>query len=53
MGLMLAWKRLGIYPYYLVIINMLVFNSSFVASLLQTVLESNQVLAYVFKNVKM
>ena len=41
------------YPYYLVIIDVLFFNRSFVIFLLRAVLESNQVLAYVFKNVKM
>ena len=51
--LTLAWKRLSIYLYYLVIMNELFFNHRFVMFLSQTVLESNQVLAYVFKNVKM
>ena len=49
-GLALAWKRLSIYLYYLVIINMLSFNRRFVMFLLLTVLESNQVLTDVFKN---
>ena len=49
-GLALAWKRLSIYLYYLVIINMLSFNRRFVMFLLLTVLESNQVLTDEFKN---
>ena len=49
-GLALTWKRLSIYLYYLVIINMLSFNRRFVMFLLLTVLESNQVLTDEFKN---
>ena len=52
MRLAFTWKRLSIYPYYLVIINMLFFNRKLVTFILRTVLESNQVLTYVFKNVK-
>ena len=52
-GLVLAWKRLSTYLYYLVFINMSPFNRRFVMFLLRTVLESNQVLTDVFKNVKM
>ena len=52
-GLILEWKRLSIYPYYPVIINMLFFNRRFVTFLLRAILESNEVLADVFKNVKM
>ena len=50
--LALAWKRLSINLYNLVIINMLSFNHRFVIFLLQTILESNQILTNVFKNVK-
>ena len=52
-GLVLAWKRLNTYLYYLVFINMLPFNRRVVIFLLWTGLESNQVLTDVFKNVKM
>ena len=51
-GLALAWKRLSTYLYYLVFINMSPFNRRFVMFLLRAVLESNQVLTDVFKNVK-
>ena len=51
-GLALAWKRLSIYLYYLVITNMLSFNRRFVMFLSRTVLQSNQALTDVFKNVK-
>ena len=50
--LALAWKRLSTYLYFLVFINMLSFNRMFVMFLLQTVVESNQVLTDVFKYVK-
>ena len=52
-GLALAWRSLDTYLHYLVFINMLSFNRRFVMFLFQTVLENNQVLTYVFKNVKM
>ena len=52
-GLALAWKRLCSYLYYLVFIDMLSFNRRFVMFFLRTVLESNQVLTDVLKNVKM
>ena len=52
-GLVLAWKRLSTYLYYLVFINMLPFNRRFLMFLLRTVLEGNQVLTVVFKRVKM
>ena len=52
-GLALAWKRLSIYLYYLVITSMLSFNGKFVIFLSRTVLESNQALIDVFKNMKM
>ena len=41
------------YLYYLVIINMLPFNRRFLMLFLGTVLENNQLLTDVFKNVKM
>ena len=50
--LALAWKRLSIYLFYLVFIKMLFFDRRFVMFLLRTVLESNQDLTDVFKNVK-
>ena len=53
MRLALGWKRLSIYLYYLVIVNMLSFNRRFVIVLLRTILERNQILTEVFKNVKM
>ena len=52
-GLRLAWRRLKLYPYYLVIMNMLFFNARFVTFLLRTILENDQVLAYVLKTIKM
>ena len=52
-GLVLAWKRLSTYFYYLVFINMLPFNREFVMFLLWISLGNNQVLTDVFKNVKM
>ena len=52
-GLALAWNRLSICLYYLVIINMLSFNRRFGMFLLRTALENNQVLTDVLKNVKM
>ena len=51
--LALAWKRLIIYLYYLVIINILPFNRRFAIFLFRTVLESNQILTNISKNVKM
>ena len=53
MRLALGWKRLSIYLYYLVIVNMLSFNRRFVIVLLRTILERNQILTEVSKNVKM
>ena len=53
MRLALGWKRLSIYLYYLVIVNMLSFNRRFVIALLRTILERNQILTEVFKNVNM
>ena len=50
--LALAWKRLSTYVYFLVLINMLSFNHMFVMFLIQTVVESNQVLTDAFKYVK-
>ena len=50
--LALAWKRLSIYLFYLVFIEMLFFDRRFVMFLLRTVLKSNQDLTDVFKNVK-
>ena len=52
-GLVLAWKKLNTYLYYLVFINILPFNREFVMFLLWIGLESNQILTDVFKNVKM
>ena len=52
MRLTLPCKRISIYPYYLIIVNLLFFNCRFIMFLLRTLLESNQVLAYVFKNIK-
>ena len=53
MGLALAWNRSSIYLYCQVVINMLSSNGRFVMFLQQTILERNQVLTYVFENVKM
>ena len=53
MRLALGWKRLSIYLYYLVIVNMLSSNRRFVIVLLRTILERNQILTEVSKNVKM
>ena len=52
-GLVLTWKRLNTYLYYLVFINIIPFNRRFLMFLLWTGLESNQVLTDAFKNVKM
>ena len=51
-GVDVGMERLSIYLYYLVFINMLSFNGRFAMFLLRNVLESNQVLTDVFKNVK-
>ena len=48
--LVLAWKRLSTYIYYLVFINVLPFIRRFLMFLLWTVLQSNQVLNYLNVN---
>ena len=53
LGSALAWNWLSTCLYYLVFINVLPFNRTFVMFLLRTALESNQVLTDVFKNVNM